>query len=237
MPEEQIQQQNQRPQKDYFLPASILVTGILIAGSVIYSTGLKNTPGPALEANLGVDGVAPQIGDDVILGSKDAPVTLIEFGDYQCPFCARFFSETEEQIRKQYIETGKVKMVYKDYAFLGPESVAAAQAAECAKDQGKYWVYHDALYNEEIVDNQENSGNLTTDRLKEIAVENGLNKSQFDPCFDSKKYESEVNGDYDEAQTLGVQATPTIFINNQKFTGALPFAAFQEAIDKILEQQ
>lgn len=236
MPDEQIQQSVQQ-KKDYFLPASILVAGVLISGSVIYSTGLKNTPAQPLEANLGVVGIVPQIGDDVILGSKDAPITIVEFGDYQCPFCARFFSETEAQLRKEYIETGKAKMVYKDYAFLGPESIAAAQAAECAKDQGKYWVYHDALYNEEIADNQENNGNLTFNRLKEIAVENGLNKSQFDSCFDSKKYEAEVDGDSDEAQGLGVKATPTIFINDQKFEGALPFSVFKEVIDKILEEK
>ncbi|MBI2591124.1 MAG: DsbA family protein [Candidatus Brennerbacteria bacterium] len=236
MDEEKIQQPNQQ-QKDYFLPASILVAGVLIAGSVIYSTGLKNTPIKPLQADLGIIATTPQIGDDVILGDKNAPITIVEFGDYQCPFCGRFFSETEARLRKEYIETGKAKMVYKDFAFLGPESDAAAQAAECAKDQGKYWVYHDALYNEEIADNQENNGNLTFDRLKEIAVENGLQKSQFDSCFDSKKYEAEVRGDYDEAQALGVKATPTIFINDQKFEGALPFSVFQEVIDKILAQQ
>lgn len=235
--EEEQAQQSQQHQKDYFLPASIIVAGVLIAGSVIYSTGLKNTPAQPLEANLAVDGVAPQIGDDVILGSKDAPVTIVEFGDYQCPFCGHFFSEIEPQLRKEYIETGKVKMVYKDFAFLGPESQAAAQAAECAKDQNSYWLYHDALYREEIADNQENNGNLTSDRLKEIASEIGLNQSQFNPCFDSKKYEAEVNGDYDEAQSVGVKATPTIFINDQKFEGALPFSVFKEVIDKILEQK
>ena len=234
---EEQNQQSQQPQKDYFLPASILIAGVLIAGSVIYSAGLKNTPAQPLEANLGIIATSPQIGDDAILGSKDAPVTIVEFGDYQCPFCARFFAETEEQIRKEYIETGKAKMVYKDFAFLGPESYAAAQAAECAKDQGKYWLYHDALYREEIADNQENNGNLSSERLKELALEIGLNQSEFSSCFDSKKYETEVNDDYAEAQGLGVKATPTVFINDQKFEGALPFSVFQEAIDKILEQK
>ncbi|MEK7146636.1 MAG: DsbA family protein [Patescibacteria group bacterium] len=232
-----MEEQTQQQQKDYFLPASILIAGILIAGSVIYSTGLKNTPAQPFEANLGIIATSPQIGDDVILGSKDAPITIVEFGDYQCPFCARFFSEAEPQIRKEYIETGKAKMVYKDFAFLGPESQAAAQAAECAKDQNSYWLYHDFLYREEIADNQENNGNLTSARLKEMALEIGLNQEQFNSCFDSKKYEAEVSDDYTEAQGLDVRATPTIFINDQKFEGSLPFSVFKEVIDKILEQK
>jgi|SRR3989344_403375 len=111
---------------------------------------------------------------DVILGDPKAPVTLIEYGDYQCPFCSRFFKDTEPLIRKNYIETGKVKMVFRNFQFLGSESVNAAQAAECAKDQGKFWVYHDALYAAELEDGRENNGNLKRELFIDLAKSAGL---------------------------------------------------------------
>lgn len=234
---------NPKKEKDLILPAAIVIAGIMIAGSVIYSTGVENTPGAAggpsgnLGANLGADGVAEiEIGDDVILGDPNAKVTLVEYGDFQCPFCARFFSETEARIRKDYIESGKVRMVYKDFAFLGPESQAAAQAAECAKDQKKYWEYHDALFRTEIADGQENNGNLSTEKLKSLASELGLNRSQFDSCFDAGKYKDEVAKDYSDAQAIGVQATPTSFINGRRVQGALPYDAFKSILDEELSR-
>lgn len=126
--------------KNYLLPASVLIAAVLVAGALIYSTGVKNTGPEKQGANIQgavQEPVAPQIDDDVVLGDPQAPVTVFIFSDYQCPYCGKFFQETEGLIRKNYVDSGKVKMVYKDFAFLGPESVAAAQAADCAKDQKK----------------------------------------------------------------------------------------------------
>lgn len=111
---------------------------------------------------------------DVVLGDPKAPVTLIEYGDYQCPFCGRFFKDTEPLIRENYIKTGKVKMVFRNFQFLGSESVSAAEAAECAKDQGKFWAYHDALYTTELNDGKENNGNLTRELFIDLAKSTGL---------------------------------------------------------------
>jgi protein-disulfide isomerase len=128
--------------------------------------------------------VTPKAGDptppaidasDVILGDPNAPVTVIEYGDYQCPFCARFYTDIEPLIRDQYIKTGKVKMVFRNYPFLGPESTAAAEAAECAKDQGKYWEFHDALYSAEATDAQEHNGNLNRELFLSVAQDLKLN--------------------------------------------------------------
>lgn len=230
-----------KKEKDYILPLSILLAGFLISGAVIYSVGVKNTPELSqgrkapLTAALNESGAAIiEPGDDVILGDPKAKVTLIEFGDYQCPFCGRFFTETEGHLRSEYIETGKVRMVYKDFAFLGPESLLAAQGAECAKDQSKYWEYHDGLYKMETADNQENNGNISLDVLKRMASELGLNRVSFDSCLDSKKYEEEVKNDYNEGQAIGVRSTPTVFINGQRIEGALPYSVFKEAIDQAL---
>lgn len=226
-----------------FLAWSIVAAAVIVGGALIYSAGLKNTPSNQ-QANAGgtVKAGAPQIDDDVILGNFDALVTVFEFGDYQCPYCGKFFEETEPLIRKDYVEAGKVKMVYKDLAFLGPESTAAAQAAQCAGDQGKYWQYHDALYTIEYQEflsfgNNESTGNLNRGLFEKIASDLGMDTGQFLSCFDSKKYEAEVKKDTEEAKSLMDRvSTPTIFVNDKIFQGALPYSTFKDAIDAALTQ-
>lgn len=234
--------------RDYILPASILIAAVLIAGSVIYSTGVKNikpeTQTAAIqEATQKITG--PQIDDDVILGDAQAAVTIFIFSDYQCPFCGKFFKESELLIRKNYVETGKLKMVYKDLAFLGPESIVAAQAAECAKDQGKYWAYHDAIFEIEIKEfetlgNNEHTGNLNKETFKKIASDLKMNTDEFLACFDSQKYAAEVEKDTKEANSIMERpSTPTIFINEKMIEpqGALPYNVFSQAIDEALSKK
>lgn len=217
--------------RDYSLPVSIIVAGVLIAGAVIYATGLKNQPaGSAERPSVPVAGSVPAIGNAVALGDPSAPVTMIEYGDFQCPFCGRFFAQTEPQIIEKYVKTGKVKLVYKDYAFLGPESVAAAEAAKCAADGGKFWDYHDALYREEQQDGREHNGNLNRGLFLRLAKELGMNESQFASCVDTGKYKSAVEADIKEAQAFGVQGTPAFFVGERFVSGALPFAQFEAAI-------
>lgn len=223
--------------KEYFLPISILVAGVLISGSVLYSVGLKNQPtvqnGPsAPETVTGTE--LDLTKDDVVLGDLKAPVTLIEYSDFQCPYCGRFFSQSEPQILEEYVKTGKVKFVYRHFAFLGPESQAAANAVECAKDGGKFWQYHDEIFKEEILDGQEHNGNLNQVLFSKIAAKVGLNKTDFASCLDSDKYAGKVENDYTVAQKAGVQATPTVFVNGRKLEGALPYAQFRAAIEQAL---
>ena len=225
--------------KNYLLPASILIAAILIAGAVIYSTGAKNIKPEKQNAQETAQRPSkPQIDDDVVLGNPDAPVTIFIFSDYQCSFCGKFFEETELLIRKNYVETGKVKMVHKDLAFLGPESKAAAQAAECAKDQGKYWQYHDVLFETEIRDGQEHNGNLNKNLFGKIASDLKMNVDEFLLCFDSQKYAAEVEKDIQEAQSaMERTSTPTIFINDKMIQGAYPYNAFSQAIDEALNKK
>ena len=240
--------------RDYFLPISILIAGVLIAGALIYSTG-KKTVGPAetkkadtglvVQAPAAIQGV--EIGDSVILGDQKASVTFIEYADYQCPFCTSFFKETEPLLIKDYVDKGNVKMVYKDFAFLDQfaggknESHLAAEAAACAADQGKFWDYHDLIFKTEIADQQanpgksENNGNLNVEKLESLAQELGLNKNQFNSCLESNKYKDKIQKEVVEAQALGVKATPTFFINGQKFEGALPYPQFKATIDNLLK--
>ena len=220
------------------MPVSILVAGVLIAGAVLYTAGLKSAPKTAdIGGNPAVSGKELELtGDDVVLGDLEALVTLIEYSDFQCPFCGRFFSQSEPQIREEYVKTGQVKFVYRHFAFLGPESRAAANAVECAKDEGKFWQYHDELFKSEILDGQENNGNLNQALFLKIADRLGLNRSDFTSCLDNNKYAEKVESDYNVAQQVSVRATPTVFLNGRKLEGALPYNQFKAAIEQALVQ-
>jgi protein-disulfide isomerase len=161
--------------------------------------------------------------DDPFLGPEDAKVTIVEFSDYACPFCARAES-TIKQILKNYPQ---VRWVYRDFPV---HSVGwkAAEAANCAGDQGKYWEYHDILF--------ENQAFLTVKDLKQYAVNLGLDPIKFDSCLDSGKYASEVQKDFNDGRALGVHATPTFFVNGQVIVGAQPYYVFQSAIEKALSK-
>lgn len=225
--------------RDYSLPASIIVAGILVAGAVIYATGLKSQQaGPAgAPAAPSAGSAAPPVGSAVVLGDPSAPVTIIEYGDFQCPFCGRFFAQTEPLIIDKYVKTGKVKFVYKDYAFLGPESTAAAEAAKCAADHGKFWEYHNALYREEGKDGTEHNGNLNRALFLRLAKELGMDETQLASCIDTRKYKSAVEADVAEALAVGVQGTPAFYVGAQFISGALPFAQFEAAILAELKKQ
>ncbi len=222
--------------RDYFLLFSILIAAILIASSFIYNAGRKVSQ--EMTANL----VEPKEStstkpkaeisvDDVILGNPEAPITIINFSDFQCPFCQKFYLESEPTIREKYIKTGKVKMVFRALAFLGQESVWAAEAAECAKDQGKYWQYHDYLFKNW---NGENRGAFSKINLKKIASDLGLSIFDFNACFDGGKYKEVIANKQKEAQLLGVRATPTFFIQDKMIQGALALDVFEQAIEKAL---
>ncbi len=227
---------SQRNDRDVFLPGAIVVAALLIAGALIYNTGAKALPPANTAAQIaGSAGSGSLIdSDDVILGNPDAPVTIVEFGDYQCPFCGKFFTDVEPLIRDQYIKTGKVKMVFRDFPFLGDESERAAEASQCAAEQGKFWAYHDNLYRAEIADGKENSGNLTAAFLASLAGRTGIDPVKFSSCLGSGTYAQEVKKDYDDGVAAGVRGTPATFVNGTPLTGAVPFAQFQAAIEEAL---
>jgi protein-disulfide isomerase len=164
-------------------------------------------------------------------GSPEAPITLIEFADYQCPFCGLHHTTTEPQIEQAYITTGQVRVGYMHFAFLGEESVWAAAASECAADQSKFWEYHDVLFNSQ---NGENRGAFTKDNLKGFAANLGLNTKSFNECLDSGKYESFVLSQTQALQSLGVQSTPTFVLNGQPLVGAQEFSAFQQIVEPLI---
>jgi protein-disulfide isomerase len=176
---------------------------------------------------------------DAVLGNANAPITLVEYGDYQCPFCTKFFTESQPQIQKDYIDTGKVKMIFRNFNFLGPESEAAAEAAECSVDQNKFWAYHNALYAAKAADEAsgggENDGFYTRALFLKLARAQGLNIAVFTSCIDGKKYTAKVAQEKSDAGNAGVNSTPTFFANGNQILGAQPYAEFKQLFDSLLK--
>ena len=173
-----------------------------------------------------------------ILGNPNAPITMVEFGDYQCTFCSKFFHETENSIITNYIKTGKVKILFKDYIILGQDSINAANAAHCANDQKLFWEYHSMLYNNWA---GENTGWADLAHLHEFANTLGLDMDVFSTCMSDLKWNELVNLSSIDGQKLGVTGTPTFFVINQnnevvKITGAQHYDVFKQIFDSALEE-
>ena len=188
---------------------------------------------------------APQIikvslDDDPFKGNADAPVTIVEFSDFQCPFCLRFYEQTLPSIIENYVDTGKVKFVYRDLPLdsLHPNARPVHIASECADEQGKFWGYHDMLF-----DNQSEWARLPAadlqSTLTKYASDLGLESASFEACLESDAIADEVNKDTLDAARYGATGTPAFFIGNEKdgfikLSGAQPYPAFQAVIDAQL---
>ena len=173
-----------------------------------------------------------------ILGDINAPLTLVEFGDYQCTFCKKFFDETEKSILMNYVETGKVKVLFKDFIVVNEDSVNAASAAHCANDQKMFWQYHSTLYNNW---DGEGTGWASSEQLHQFASTLGLDMNKFSECMSQSKWKDMVLSSHADGRTLGVDATPTFFIideNNEvlKIVGSQRYDVFQEVFDSLLEK-
>jgi protein-disulfide isomerase len=171
------------------------------------------------------------------LGLATAPVTLTAWEDFQCPFCKQANAGPIQQVINDYVNTGKVKIEYKQFPFLGnggakDESVLAAEASECANDQGSFWPYHDALFDAQA---GENRGAFSAANLKKIAANVGLDQEAFASCLDSGKYRSAVLAEKAQGDKLGITSTPTFFVNGQRILGNQPYSVFKDAIEKALQ--
>jgi protein-disulfide isomerase len=174
-----------------------------------------------------------------ILGNIDAPLTLVEFGDYQCSFCKKHFVQTHDLIMKNYVATGNVKILFKDMIVTpGEDSIHAAHATHCAKDQGMFWKYHYMLYNNW---EGENTGWVTDDSLNKFASNIDLDMNEFSKCMSEKKWMNLINASVEDANTMGVTGTPSFFLigpENEiaKIHGAQPYDAFKRTIDSMLKK-
>ncbi len=168
------------------------------------------------------------------LGSPDAPVVIEEYVDFQCPACRAYVVDREPQIQKDYVDTGKVRLVVHNFPFLGPESFLAAEAAEAAADQGHYWAYRQLLFQRQ---GPENSGTFTADKLKAFASELGLDRTKFDAALDGRTYKAQVEAEAKDAEARGVKVTPTLFVDGQKFEGVPPANQLNSIIDQELAKK
>lgn len=244
--QDNVEVEEPQPKKgSWLLPISILIAGVMIAGSLIYSVGKQSVAQKSSATSDGGNAVSaakygelpPLGGRDAILGNPEAPVTFIEYGDYQCPFCGRFFKQVEPRLRDEYIKTSKIKMVFRNFQILGQESDAAGAASECAKDQGKFWAYHDELYKAETADGRENNGNLNRDLFLMLAQNAGLDMTAFVSCLDSNKYIELVKKETADGQAMGLTGTPTSYINGEQVVGAQPYSVFKSVIDIALQKK
>jgi len=229
----------------FVLGALVIVLAFVAFGDDGGVTGnvVANNPQPA-GAPARPSQVSASVDDDAVLGDKNAPVTIIEFSDYQCPFCRKFWTETFNQIKKDYIDTGKVKFVYRDFplASIHPAAEPAAEAANCVREKGgdeAYYKMHDKIFQEgnkidggdPITGPVKGTAQFGATELKKWAKDLGYN---IDSCLDSGKYASEVQKDLADGQAAGGQGTPYFVINGKPLNGAQPFSAFKQVIDAEL---
>ena len=169
-----------------------------------------------------------------IWGDSDAAITILEWGDYQCTFCYKFHQNTLDIIDNDFIKTGKVKIVFKDFTLNGPDSILAAEASYCAEDQGKYWQYHNELYKNW---GGEKTGWITRDSLDRFAVTVQLDLLEFNACLDMHKYQNRVITHYEFGKEIGIDATPSFLVFNDqkiiKIRGNQPLEVFLKTIDEL----
>jgi protein-disulfide isomerase len=169
--------------------------------------------------------------DGLVIGNADAPVTVVEWGDYQCPACGNWARGSEAQLVSEYVATGKVRYEYRDMAFLGDESVDAAEAARCAGDQDRYWDYHKTLFYNQSGENQ---GAFAKARLIEMARGLNLDEEQFTSCFNDGTHADAVQETERQANSAGVNSTPTFYVNGEQITGG-NWEQIKQAIDAALQ--
>ena len=211
----------------YFLAIPIVIG--LIIGLIVISNGDNSDQKSNLFSKEKLLENTPPI-----IGDVDAKITILEFGDYQCTFCYKFHQQTLEKIKESYIDTGKVNYTYKDFPLNGLDSILAAEASFCANEQGKYWEYHDTIFNNWA---GERTGWITSNSLLDFAEQNKLNVNEFTECVNNHKYTQKVIENQKFAENIGINATPSFLIfNDEKLVrviGAQPIEKFVDAIQQI----
>jgi len=200
----------------------------------------NTTPQPTQTPPAEARRILVSLSDDPVKGNPNAPVTIVEFSDFQCPFCARFFTQTLPQIQQDYIASDKVKLVFRDFPLdsIHPNAISASIAAHCANEQAKFWEYHNKLFEGQTQWASLGASDATKTFIQ-YASELGLDSDNFNSCLDSTKSFDEINNDYEDGRNYGVTGTPAFFIGNDKdgyvtVIGAKPYSEFKQIIDNEL---
>lgn len=236
----------------YLIPIAIIIAGLVIGAAVYFSRPSPAPAGPkAGQSSPSNKLITLDVDVRPVLGNPTAEIAIVEFSDFQCPYCGRFFTQTLPSLTDQYIKTGKIKLIYRDFPLtaIGHQyAQKAAEAALCANDQNKFWQMHDKIFG--------NQADLSVNNLKKLAADL-VSADDFNTCLDSNKYEKAVLDDFDFSASLGVEGTPTFFVGRlpmqvkslDKFqsgpndrgdykvlVGALPFSEFEKAINAVLNK-
>jgi protein-disulfide isomerase len=218
--------------------AALLVVVALVVISLVSSGGSGGGGTPSAAGPPAAPAAPPAAtrvpGDPFALGRPDAPVAIVEWADFQCPYCAQYTTETEPALIAQYVNTGKVRLEWRDFPFLGPESTKAAVAARAAGRQGRFWQYHDALYAEQ---HPENSGAVTDAYLVGLAGRLKLDTARFTADMADRALAAQVSADKADGTRRGVNGTPAFVVDGELVSGAQPLADFQKAIDAALARR
>jgi protein-disulfide isomerase len=206
---------------------------VLVVAAIVWAALPRSSGAPTYAIPAGVPRGVTATGDPY-LGAPSAPVTMEEYGDFQCPYCGEFARDTEPKIISTYVVPGKVRIVWHTMAFIGQESVWAGEAARCAQDQGKFWDYYMVLYHNQ---GSENSGAFTMARLAGLAARAHVDANALRACVASNRYQQTVQASDQAAARAGVTSTPTFFVNGRKVTGALPYQQMASIIDAALAQR
>ena len=203
-----------------------VIAGLAAIGLAV--SGNDNETEPTASVTT-VEGATASPADPMALGDPNAPVVMVSYSEFQCPFCGRYARETEPELVDRYVDTGVLRIEWRDFPYLGEESVVAARAARAASAQGEFWAFHHRLFADQP---QPNSGRLTTAFLEGIAAELGLDLERFRSDMNSAETMSAIEADFDEALSVGVNGTPAFMINGEPVFGAQPTSVFVDVIER-----
>lgn len=223
----QYQAEQQRRRRLYYGGAAVAAVAIIALFALLRQANAPTLEDVILPASL----EAPANADGKAWGPVGAPVLIEEYADFQCPYCGQFAEGVGQQLAEAYAASGQVRFEYNNFAFLGSESFNAAEAAECANEQGQFWQYHDTLFANQ---RGENIGAFRTAALKNFAVAIGLDEAAFNDCLDSGKYKDGVLAEKAEGETRQVDSTPTLFINGEKVPDDIPHEQLPAFIEQAL---
>jgi protein-disulfide isomerase len=204
----------------YVTIAAIIVVALLIAANLLTNRGIVDPEPRTYPFASGTS-----------MGKDDSPVEIVEFSDFQCPFCAEFHLETLPQILENYIETGKVKFTYRNYTILGPNSFRAAKGALCAEEQSSFWLYHDYLFANQ---NEGDPTAFSNERLEELAESAGLDVAKFRVCLIDDRTHSQIDDEFLMAQNAGANSTPSFLVNGTFIRGSQSYEVFEAEIEAAL---
>ncbi len=219
------------------LAAALLLSVLALAGCAASGSGPARL-GPTTARQTGTAANSPPTGEQRGMGSSDAPITVIEYSDFQCPFCARFASDTQAQLQQEYIDTGKVRFLYRDLPLtdIHPGALLAAHVANCAAEQGSFWPMHDQLVQGAAARAWGQGDMNDFNVFMGYAAALQLDVGKLQSCVQNNQFASQIQADMREATALGIRSTPTFVVNGQLLVGAQPIGVWRQALDGMLTQ-